>query len=72
MQIDELLKASFTPSKVDLETYTLHGLIAPDTDPELVRVYRNPRNKKSYWLINKTFCYGRSLFLDSRGCGISW
>ena len=45
MKINDLLKESVPFSKIITETYTIHGLVSADTDPELVRIYRDLTNR---------------------------
>jgi hypothetical protein len=51
MNIKEVMSASAVPPKVETEEYTIHGDVTPDTDPNYIRIYRNPSDKRSYWLL---------------------
>ena len=58
MKIKDILKTSAAHANVAPETYTIHGLVAPDTTPKLIRIYRDPTNKRSYWLLKASDILG--------------
>ncbi len=52
MKINDILKTPAIEANIATETYAIHGLVVPDTAPKHVRIYRDPTNKRSYWLLN--------------------
>jgi hypothetical protein len=50
---DVLQKVSKTLPAQDHTTMYRHGVLEPDHDPSYFRIYRNPRNRRSYSLIKR-------------------
>ena len=50
---DVLQKVPRTSPARDQATMFHQGVVEPDHDPDYFRIYRNPRNRRSYSLIKK-------------------
>ncbi len=58
MKIEQIIEKKAFPPKQHAEIFALDGHISADTDPDYIRLYRNPLNGRSYYMIRKADIIG--------------